>query len=344
MANLKNYTPLSIALVGSFVLGIVCFVCFLFIGQTLVTSLLFSFILLLVSLVIIFVVLHFYLYQRLNIIYSSIHKIKNNNKEKDSILTSNPLKQMEEDVKEWEVIHKQEEKEQLKKESFRKEFLGNVAHELKTPITNIQGYIHTLLDGALYDKEVNEKFLLKASNNADRMQYLVEELLTINRFEHGNLKLDISNFDIIELCNEVIDSLEEKASKHETKIIFNESNTKKVFVKADKNLIHQVLTNLIVNGIKYNNPKGFVKISFEQFAETTILTIEDNGLGIEEEYLPRIFERFYRVDQSRARTLGGTGLGLAIVKHILNAHEQNITVKSIVNEGSSFSFSLESVR
>lgn len=291
--------------------------------------------------------LNVFIYEKIKILYSSINKIKTlgNSKNLKGIITENdPIESMEKQVQEWGIQHRIEQKQIGQKESFQKEFLGNVAHELKTPITNIQGYIHTLLDGALYDKSVNEKFLLKASKSADRMQYLVEELLSINRFEHGNLKLKEERFDIIELTKEVLDSLIDKANKHNTTISLNKEYSKPIYVLADKNLIHQVLTNLVVNGIKYNNKDGKISIGFELLANKVIIAIEDNGIGIAEEDIPRLFERFYRVDQSRARAHGGTGLGLAIVKHIILAHKQTISVNSVKGEGSTFSFSLETIK
>jgi len=345
--NFKNYSPLRIAITCALILGLLNFLSILYFDYPVLHASLYSLALTIVSFGLFFYVIQIYIYDKIKFIYSAIHKIKSQSPDKivsKHTLKSNPLEQMEREVKEWESNNKIDAAEAQKKEAFQKEFLGNVAHELKTPITNIQGYVHTLIDGALYDKTVNEKFLLKASKSADRLQYLVEELLTINRFEHGTLKLNKTKFDIKELCEDVVEILEDKGTKHNTNLRFNKKGDKPIFVLADKQLIHQVLTNLIVNGIKYNKPEGFIKVEIKQFDQKVIVSIIDNGLGIGEKDIPRLFERFYRVDQSRARALGGTGLGLAIVKHILNAHEQTISVNSELNAGSTFSFSLETTK
>ena len=343
----KNYSPIKIALTCSLVLGLINLICFLLLGYSVIFTLLYSAGLIIISFGLFFFILQVYVYDKIKIIYGSIHKIKSQSSEKifnGNIFQSNPLEQMEREVKDWESKYHTDKEESLKKEAFQKEFLGNVAHELKTPITNIQGYVHTLIDGALYDKSVNEKFLLKASKSADRLQYLVEELLTINRFEHGTLKLNKTTFDVNSLCKDVLESLVDKGKKHNIDLQFNPDESKPILVFADKNLIHQVLTNLVVNGIKYNKTNGFVKIEVAKFAQKVIISISDYGIGIDEKNISRLFERFYRVDQSRARALGGTGLGLAIVKHILNAHEQTISVNSEINEGSTFTFSLETTK
>ena len=237
---------------------------------------------------------------------------------------------------------KRTEIETLKKEDiYRKEFVGNVAHELKTPLFSVQGYISNLLDGAMDDKELLKKYLKRAEKSVDRLTYIIKDLDLITQLESSTLKLEFSSFDIIKLAEEIIEDLEISASKKNIKIIFNKKYENKIFVQADRNRIEQVLTNLIINSINYGSEKGTTEISFELTEENIIIKVNDNGEGISEENMPRLFQRFFRVDISRSRNQGGSGLGLAIVKHIIDAHNQNIYVQSTVGIGSEFSFSLK---
>jgi len=259
---------------------------------------------------------------------------ENNNIDEKDIIT-----EIEKDVEIW-ANSKTQEIAQLKlMEKYRKEFLGNVFHELKTPIFNIQGYISTLLDGGLEDNNINRRFLVRADKSIDRMISIVEDLNSISNLESGELIVNIENFDIIKLINEVIELQENRMLENNIKI--NIKNTKPIQVKGDKKLIMQVVTNLIVNSINYGVENGETSINVEKLNKTVIVNIKDNGIGITEEHLPRLFERFYRVDKSRSKDSGGTGLGLAICKHIIEAHNQKIYVKSIYGKGTEFSFTLK---
>lgn len=232
--------------------------------------------------------------------------------------------------------------ERLKKlEMYRKEFLGNVSHELKTPIFNIQGYVLTLLDGGLEDKTINRNYLERAEKSVDRIIHIIEDLEAISQLETGELILEPERFEIITLVKEVVDAEEMRAT---TKgIMLNVPGNKPVFVYADKFRIRQVLVNLIVNSIKYGREYGETKIALHEMDNMILIEVVDNGLGIAPEHLPRLFERFYRVDKSRSHDQGGTGLGLAIVKHIIEAHNQTIRVTSKEGIGTTFSFTLTKV-
>ena len=237
---------------------------------------------------------------------------------------------------------KRTEIETLKKEGiYRKEFVGNVAHELKTPLFSVQGYISNLLDGAMDDKELLKKYLKRAEKSVDRLTFIIKDLDLITQLESSTLKLKVTSFDIIKLTEEIIEDLEISASKRNIKIIFNKNYDKQILVEADKNRIEQVITNLVSNSINYGSEKGTTEISFESNVEKIIVKVNDNGEGITEENMPRLFQRFFRVDVSRSRSQGGSGLGLAIVKHIIDAHNENIYVKSTVGVGSEFSFTLK---
>lgn len=226
-------------------------------------------------------------------------------------------------------------------EEFRREFLGNVSHELKTPIFATSGFIETLLDGALEDPNVNRKFLRKASKQLDRMSTLIQDILMISRIESGDIQMEITSFDLIKLVEEVFEFLEHKLSKKNRDIKLNCSSCKgEVFILADQNRIRQVLVNLIDNGIKHGNPNGKILIEITKNDEKVMLSVVDDGPGIEKQHLLRLFERFYRVDKSRSREKGGTGLGLAIVKHFVEAHNEKIWVESQINVGTKFTFTL----
>jgi two-component system phosphate regulon sensor histidine kinase PhoR len=228
------------------------------------------------------------------------------------------------------------------REEYRKEFLGNVSHELKTPLFTVQGYIHTLLDGALDDKRVRKKYLQRAAKGVERLIYIIKDLDLITKLEIGELHLEIERFDIIELIQNVFDLLEMKAAKKRISMVFDMEYTQPIYVRADKEKIQQVLTNLLVNSIKYGNEDGTTEVSVENLIKNKVIVrVTDNGEGIESQHLTRLFERFYRVDKSGSRREGGSGLGLAIVKHIIEAHNEKIYVESVLDVGSEFSFTLE---
>ncbi|HKI88959.1 MAG TPA: ATP-binding protein [Draconibacterium sp.] len=254
------------------------------------------------------------------------------------------LSEVEHDVEEW--AHNQlQEIERLKDlERYRKEFVGNVSHELKTPIFNIQGYILTLLEGGLEDPKINKLYLTRSEKSIDRMISIVEDLESITKLETGELKPKYGVFDIVKVTEDAFEM--ELMLAKERKITFQFANKpdKAIMVKADKKRIMEVITNLITNGIKYGKRKGIIKVGFYDFDDKIMVEVSDNGIGIAKKDLPRIFERFFRVDKSRSREQGGTGLGLSIVKHIIEAHNQTINVQSVLDEGTTFTFTLEKAK
>jgi two-component system phosphate regulon sensor histidine kinase PhoR len=228
------------------------------------------------------------------------------------------------------------------RENYRKEFMGNVSHELKTPLFTVQGYILTLLDGAMKDKTVRKKYLQRASKGVERLIYIVKDLDMITKLETGDLQLHRENFNIVELVQNSFDLLEMKAAKKNISLSFDVDYKEAVSVYADKERIQQVITNLMVNSIKYGKKGGTTEISIENLIKNkVIIRVTDNGEGIEKANIPRLFERFYRVDKSGSRKEGGSGLGLSIVKHIIEAHKEKIYVESVFGVGSEFSFTIE---
>ncbi len=260
---------------------------------------------------------------------------------RDRIDSGYVIDDLNSEVKVWAHNQSKEIEKLKKQEKHRKDFLGNVSHELKTPIFNIQGYILTLLDGGIDDPSINALYLKRAERSVNRMINIVEDLESIARLESGDFKLKMERFNLVKLVDELIEYLEMPARQKKIKIGFNKSYNKAIYVTADRNRIEEVMENLISNTIKYGKPGGKTTIAFTDTGKQILVDITDNGIGIEEKDIPRIFERFYRVDKSRSRESGGTGLGLSIVKHSIQAHKQSITAKSKVNEGSTFIFSLE---
>ena len=242
-------------------------------------------------------------------------------------------------------IDKNLEIEDLKnQDNFRKEFMGNIAHELKTPLFTIQGYILTLLEGGISDKKIIKKYLKQTSKGVDRLTYIVKDLDLITKFESGISKLEINEFNILTTIDNAFEMLEIQAQKNNITIKLDRKYNNPIMVIADEERIQQVITNLIMNSIKYGIDRGITEISINPLEENKILVrISDNGEGIDKEHLPRLFERFYRVEKTRNRKSGGSGLGLSIVKHIIDAHKEKIFVESQVNVGSEFSFSLTCV-
>lgn len=225
-------------------------------------------------------------------------------------------------------------------DSYRKEYLGNVSHELKTPVFNIQGYIDTLLNGGLEDKTINVDYLRRAEKSIDRLINIIDDLETITQLESGVLDLDLDTFDLATLCKDIYAALEMNAAKRNIKLELARKYDKPVLVNADKFRIRQVLVNLITNSIKYGKENGTTSIAMSYLNDDVVIEISDNGDGIDPKHLPRIFERFYRIDKGRSREQGGTGLGLAIVKHIIEAHQKSIRVESTLGKGTTFVFSL----
>jgi len=227
-------------------------------------------------------------------------------------------------------------------ENYRREFLGNVSHELKTPLFTIQGYILTLIEGAMKDKKVRGKYLRRSAKGVDRLISIVKDLDLITQFESGIKTVDKTDFNIYELIENVYDLMEFESEKNNTKLLVNNENNTPVIVNADKERILQVLTNLVVNSIKYGKEGGYTEVKVEEDDKDRIIVrVKDNGEGIEDEHLPRLFERFYRIDKNRSRKKGGSGLGLSIVKHIIEAHQEQIFVESNIGQGTEFSFTLQ---
>lgn len=252
-------------------------------------------------------------------------------------------RKLEQRIQTLNAANEQEIAKLKKLEAFRREFIGDVSHELKTPIFTIEGFLETLLDGALEDPKVNRKFLQKALKNSERLSNLVQDILVINQIESGELEMNLEKFRIHDLLQELVEALEHKFTKHGRNIRYeivangNESS----LVLADKERIEQVLRNLIDNAVKYGDPQGLVRLTLESRGPEKIeVQVKDNGPGISQEHLPRLFERFYRVDKSRSREKGGTGLGLAICKHFIEAHRERIWVQSEPGKGATFMFTL----
>lgn len=226
-------------------------------------------------------------------------------------------------------------------ENYRREFLGNISHELKTPLFTIQGYILTLIEGAMKDKKVREKYLKRAAKGVDRLISIVKDLDLITQFESGIKTVDKTDFNIYELVENVFELMEFESEKNNIKLQCENDNSTPIYVYADQERILQVLTNLVVNSIKYGSNNGYTKVVIEDLnKEKVIIKVIDDGEGIEKKHLPRLFERFYRIDKNRSRKKGGSGLGLSIVKHIIEAHNEQIFVKSEIGEGTEFSFTL----
>ena len=287
-----------------------------------------------------------FVYSKIKLIYKLIHNLKLGKDLKDALgeyVSADPINDVEQEVKDW-ARDKKSEIDQLKEqEKFRREFLSNISHELKTPLFAIQGYIEALQDGDIEDPQVSMKFLEKASRNVDRLTFLIKDLDAISKLESGEIPVLYEEFDLAELIKDVIDSLELKAKKYNITMHFKEKYNYPTWVNADREKIRQVLVNLIDNSFKYGKNPGNTFIKTFVLHDQILVEITDDGIGIEEKYLPRLFERFYRTDQSRSRQIGGSGLGLAIVKHIIEAHQQTITVRSTENIGSTFGFTLKRV-
>ncbi len=287
--------------------------------------------------------IRYYIFRKIKLIYKVIHrhKLSSDFKAGKIQMSSNILDNVEQEVSKWAEEHNRELDELEKLAAYRRQFIGDVSHELKTPIFNIQGFIHTLLDGALADPEVNEQYLQRAAKNVDRLQAIVEDLETINKLESGQMVLEVQDFDLRDLTEEVFADMEMKAAERHIRLSFKEGANQHFRVRADKESIRQVLLNLVQNSIKYGRPEGTTKVSFYDMDSYILVEVSDNGIGMAPEHLPHVFDRFFRADKSRSRDAGGTGLGLAIVKHIIEAHKQSINVRSKLGQGSTFGLTLE---
>lgn len=290
-----------------------------------------------------FIVMEFLIFREINKIYDLFDKLKKRELktiEKNRSNPLNPLKRINEEIYSYAALKQKEIDELRKLEAFRKEFIADVSHELKTPLFAAQGFVHTLLDGAVKDKTVRTKFLKKAAKSLDGLDMLVQDLLTLSQIETGDIKMHFEYFDIRLLTEEVIEQLENKAHKKDISLNIDKHPPNKIIVHGDWQRIYQVMTNLISNAIKYSGEGSTVTISFKVTKSFVTTTVADTGEGIPKEDIGRIFERFYRVDKSRSREKGGTGLGLAIVKHIMEGHDTKVDVKSKPGHGSEFSFRL----
>ncbi|MDR5589299.1 sensor histidine kinase [Christiangramia sp. SM2212] len=281
-----------------------------------------------------------FIYRRIKKVYDNVTLLDSKTLSRDQITTD--MSSLTREVKKFAEDKKLEIETLKVREAYRKEFMGNVSHELKTPLFTVQGYILTLLDGAHKDKAIRKKYLARANKGVERLIYIVKDLDMITKLETGDLHLRYETFDIVELIQASFDLLEMKAAKKSITLTFDFDYEEPIFVRADRERIQQVLTNLIVNSIKYGKKGGTTEISIENLIKNKVIVrVTDNGEGIENENIPRLFERFYRVDKSGSRKEGGSGLGLSIVKHILEAHGEKIYVESVFGVGSEFSFTLE---
>ncbi len=332
---MKLTTPFSISLFLCICISIFIFAISFFVGSERLGEIYALVIVFLFIFSLIYFIIKKLFHEKIKVIYKNIYKFRGT-----SGVSEFDIENVEKEAEEWADAKEEELKQMKQDENYRREFLGNVSHELKTPIFNIQGYIQTLLDGGIDDKDINMKYLERTNKSVDRMINIVEDLDVISRLETEQSQLDIQPFNIKELVNDVFEALEMKANKMNISLeIKNESNSE--IAIGDRSKIQQVFMNLIGNSIKYGKEGGKTTVRFFDMENNMLIEVADNGIGIEEDSLDRLFERFYRVDKNRSREIGGTGLGLAIVKHILEGHSQTINVRSTKDIGSTFSFILE---
>jgi two-component system phosphate regulon sensor histidine kinase PhoR len=296
------------------------------------------------SFIVFYYLIEKYVYAKIKLIYKLIHNLKLGRDLRDALgehISADPINDVELEVKEWAKEKKSEIDELRKQEKFRRDFLSNISHEFKTPLFAIQGYIEAIQDDNFEDKELAQEFLTKAAKNVDRLSYLIKDLDEISKLESGEIPINLTRFKINDLIKEVFESMEMKARQHNIKLIFKQKYDDPILVNADREKIRQVLVNLIDNSLKYGKEEGSTSVSLFELYDQVLVEVTDDGIGIEEKHLPRLFERFFRTDSSRSRQIGGSGLGLAIVKHIVEAHEQTISVRSTEGLGSTFGFTLQ---
>lgn len=287
--------------------------------------------------------IEFFIYKRVKEVYDKVSLLESSSLREEQITTD--MATLTREIEKFSKGKKLEIEALKIRENYRKEFMGNISHELKTPLFTVQSYILTLLDGAADDKNIRDKYLARANKGVDRLIYIVKDLDMITKLEAGDVNLNKEKFDIVELIQSVFDLFEMKAAKKDISLTFDVDYQKPLYVFADKDKIQQVLTNLVVNSIKYGKTGGTTEISIDNIADKKLLIrVTDNGEGIEPHYIPRLFERFFRIDKSGSRREGGSGLGLSIVKHILEAHQEKIYVESDPGIGSEFSFTLETFK
>ncbi|MTB52594.1 cell wall metabolism sensor histidine kinase WalK [Lewinella sp. W8] len=295
-----------------------------------------------ISYYVILIYLDKYIYRKIKLIYKTIHnqKVSTDIKREGVDMDQPIIEEVEQEVAEW-ATEQQAQLEQYERfAEYRRRYVGDISHELKTPIFNIQGYLHTLLEGGYHDESVSLSFLKKAAKNVERLQTIVEDLSAISRLESGDLILDYEEFDIKALAQEVIEEMDLKSRDAGITLTFKPGADLGFLVRADRESIRQVLVNLVTNSIKYGNAGGATKFGFYDMESYILCEVADDGIGIPEKHLPHVFDRFYRVDKSRSRQKGGSGLGLAIVKHIMEAHQQTINVRSTPGLGSTFGITL----
>ena len=335
----KQKNPYQFAFITASLIGVTSYLIFLLLGST---SVLGSFLIFLISFLVIQYRTQIFLFNRFKELYEDLEMLDSQKMNKSSISTD--MDSLMENIEEF-AKNKKIEIESLKsQEQYRKEFIGNVAHELKTPIFTIQGYISNLLDGAMDDKILLDKYLNRTDNSIERLIYIIKDLDLITQLESSTMNLNISSFNLIDLISDIFEQLEIKSKEKNIKLFFDKKYDKEILVKADKARVEQVITNLLVNSINYGSKNGSTEVSISDLTEDKLIVrVTDNGDGIDQEHLPRLFERFYRVDVSRSRSHGGSGLGLAIVKHIIDAHNENIYINSELGVGSEFSFTLQKI-
>jgi two-component system phosphate regulon sensor histidine kinase PhoR len=347
---LKNPTPQLVALISSSIIAIstlvvliICKILFTGMPEWLIvivaTILVFA-----IGYIVVYSLVERFIYRKIKLVYKSISDTKLSTQDtplKSNVKDVNLIEDAEAAVLNWQKSKINELNKQKKLDKYRKEFLGNVFHELKTPLFNIQGYLETLIEGGIYDKNVNLKFAKKASKNVNRMAKIVEDLQMIANLQDASFVLAAEKFDITYLVKDIIESMEERAKKKKNKLEIKEGCNQSFTVMADREMIHQVLNNLIINALKYGKESGKTQIGLYDMNENILIEVSDNGIGMDKDQLPRIFERFYRIDKNRSRKLGGTGLGLSIVKHIIEVHNQTINVRSTPGVGSTFGFTLK---
>jgi two-component system phosphate regulon sensor histidine kinase PhoR len=288
-----------------------------------------------------------YIYSKIKLIYKLIHNLKLGRDLRDALgehVSADPINDVENEVKEWAKQKKIEIDDLRTQEKFRRDFLSNISHEFKTPLFAIQGYIEAIQDDEFEDLDMAKDFLTKAARNVDRLSYLIKDLDEISKLETGEMAINYTKFKINDLIKEVFESMERKASQHHIKLVFKQKYDEPIPVYADREKMVQVLVNLIDNSLKYGKEGGSTSISLFELHDQVLVEVTDDGIGIEEKFLPRLFERFFRTDTSRSRQIGGSGLGLAIVKHIVEAHQQTINVRSTEGLGSTFGFTLQKTK
>lgn len=348
MFDTKNLSTRKLSVYSGLILGVITAIAVFLLEKNWTDAVVASCLVFLSAYLLISVILERFIYRKIKLIYKFIYQTKASKKEEvyyKYLLPTKTIDEVREEVEAWAEENEKEIELLRRNEQFRKEFLQNLSHEFKTPIFAIQGYVDTLLHGAIDNPEVNKKFLEKASKNVERMTNLISDLDEISRLERGEMIIYKQNFIIQDLVREVFDSLSLKAEQQNIKSTIKKGCEAPLIVFADKEKIRQVITNLVENSIKYGKPNGNIVASmYKTDGKHILVEISDDGLGIPEKHLPRIFERFYRTDEGRSRDVTGSGLGLSICKHIIEAHGQSIHVRSSEGVGTTVGFTLESKR